>query len=82
MSDPTKADQDDRLPVTQEVGSEGGSFADRTVQQATRSGDARRVDRPLPRAASSSGETSPNLQGPEDGVHFSKPADDSGPGET
>lgn len=33
-------DSDDRLPVTAEVGSEGGSYADPTIQIATFSGEA------------------------------------------
>ena len=79
MSDPANTEQQDRLPVTQEVGSEGGSFADSTVQKATLSGDVRRVDRPLPHGGSSSGGTSSNSQDPDDGVHFSKPPDSTAP---
>ena len=82
MSDEAKRDEHDRLPVTQEVGSEGGSFADPTAQKATRSGDVRRVDGPLPPGASSAGGTAATAQGPDDGVHFSKRDDDSGQEDT
>lgn len=39
---PGKDDRDGTLPVTAEVGSEGGSFADPTVQVATFEGDVAR----------------------------------------
>jgi hypothetical protein len=63
-------DEDD-LPVTEEVGSEGGSYADPTVQVATRTGQLPRVDRSEPdRSAPGAvaGAVAPTPEGPEDGV--------------
>jgi hypothetical protein len=38
--------RDERLPVTEEVGSEGGSYADPTFQDATEHGDVESPARP------------------------------------
>lgn len=62
---------DDDLPVTAEVGSEGGSPADPTVQVATRTGQLPRVDRSDPDTsppAAIAGAVAPTPEGPEDGV--------------
>jgi hypothetical protein len=62
---------DDDLPVTAEVGSEGGSYADPTVQVATRTGQLPRVDRVDPDTAppgAIAGAVAPTPDGPEDGV--------------
>jgi hypothetical protein len=61
------------LPVTAEVGSEGGSYADPVAQKATLGKDQGVID-PRNTTPPSSGEVaegaSPVPQGPEDGVHF------------
>jgi hypothetical protein len=62
---------DDDLPVTAEVGSEGGSYADPTVQKATRTGRLPRVDRSDPNGSppgTIAGAMAPAPEGPEDGV--------------
>lgn len=46
MSDTPKY-RDEKLPVTGEVGSEGGSFADPTFQEATEQGDVDTASRPV-----------------------------------
>ena len=47
MSDTPKY-RDEKLPVTGEVGSEGGSYADPTYQEATEHGDIDSASRPVP----------------------------------
>jgi hypothetical protein len=62
---------DDDLPVTAEVGSEGGSYADPTVQVATRTGQLPRVDRADPDTSppgAMAGAVAQTPDGPEDGV--------------
>ena len=62
---------DDDLPVTAEVGSEGGSYADPTVQKATRAGQLPEVDRSDPKGSppgTIAGATAPTPEGPEDGI--------------
>jgi hypothetical protein len=76
----TKPGDKDALPVTEEVGSEGGSYADPTVQVATRTGQLSRVDRsdpdrPAPGAVA--GAVSPTPEGPEDGVRARRQPDTS-----
>jgi hypothetical protein len=39
--------RDDKLPVTAEVGGEGGSYADPTFQKATEEGDIETESRPV-----------------------------------
>lgn len=39
--------RDDKLPVTAEVGSEGGSYADPTYQEATEHGDIDSESQPI-----------------------------------
>jgi hypothetical protein len=41
-------DTEPELPVTAEVGGEGGSFAEPTIQVPTKKGDVGRVDESLP----------------------------------
>lgn len=65
-----------RLPVSGEVGSEGGSYADATLQQATHAGelDAAGVE-PEPRQPGAVSEAvAPGPQEPEDGVHAQAPS--------
>jgi hypothetical protein len=47
MSDKPKY-RDEKLPVTAEVGGEGGSYADPTFQEATERGDIESESRPIP----------------------------------
>jgi hypothetical protein len=67
------------LPVTGEVGSEGGSYADATAQKATREGgvprleDAGNADGPEPRPGQVAGAITPSPDEPEDGVHTRSP---------
>ena len=59
------------MPVTSEVGSEGGSYADPTIQTATETGRLRRVEQPHAepgRPGDVAEEAPPEPQGPEDGV--------------
>jgi hypothetical protein len=68
--------ENDDLPVTEEVGSEGGSYADPTVQVATRTGQLSRVDRSEPEPASPGAvadAVTPTPEGPEDGVRVPHP---------
>lgn len=70
---PTMAGTRDKgdLPVTAEVGSEGGSYADPTVQVATRTGRLPRVDRSEPDDSTPGAvadAVTPTPDGPEDGV--------------
>src|SRR5688500_9922718 len=62
---------ENHLPVTEEVGSEGGSYADPTVQVATRTGQLPRVGRAVPDTSppgAIAGAVAPTPEGPEDGV--------------
>ena len=43
----TEKYRDERLPVTSEVGGEGGSFADPTYPEAFNRGDVDRVEQPI-----------------------------------
>ena len=64
-------DEADRLPVTAEVGSEGGSYADPTTQVATERGDLPRSDgsRPGPSSVgTAAGAVARNPDSAEDGV--------------
>lgn len=69
-------DYDDDLPETAEVGSEGGSYSDAIVQDATRKGKLPRVERPVA-APSDTGQESEATNvvndHPEDGVHMRRP---------
>jgi hypothetical protein len=40
--------RDEKLPVTAEIGSEGGSYADPTFQEATEHADVESVSLPVP----------------------------------
>jgi len=64
----------DDVPLTLEVGDEGGSYADAVVQEATRDGDLATVDpnatQPTARGGESDRPVSPPPDEPEDGVHF------------
>ncbi len=67
---------DDGLPVTGEVGSEGGSYADSTLQVPTRTGRLPRVDRSQPDSSppgAVAGAVTPTPEGPEDGVRTPEP---------
>ena len=57
------------LPVTGEVGSEGGSYADAALQRATRTGDVAAVESTAPTSTVSDA-IAPTPAEPEDGVHF------------
>jgi hypothetical protein len=66
-------DKDERgkLPVTAEVGSEGGSYADPTVQEATRKGnlpEAEENERSSATTGAVAGAVGPQAQDPADGV--------------
>jgi len=68
---PKRSKDDDKaaaLPVTAEVGGEGGSYADPTVQVATRQGGLPRVDQAAGDVGATAGAVSPTADGPEDGV--------------
>ena len=70
----------DPLPVTKEVGGEGGSYADAIAQAATDRGSLSKNDRQEPAASSAppgavAGAVHPNPDGADDGVHLP----DSGP---
>ena len=65
------ADKPRTMPETAEVGDEGGSYADATMQEATDTGDLPRVKEAGPernRAGEVAGAVPPNPVGPEDGV--------------
>jgi hypothetical protein len=69
--DDTSSAAAESMPVTSEVGSEGGSYADPTIQAATEKGHLRRVEQPQaePRQPGRvAEEAGPEPQGPEDGV--------------
>ncbi len=61
-------DKTDALPVTAEVGDEGGSYADPTVQVATREGGLPRIDQSPADVGATAGAVSPSADGPADGV--------------
>jgi hypothetical protein len=74
MADETERDpQAEPLPVTEEVGSEGGSYADATAQVATETGNLPRADRSdadQPRAGREAGPVLRNPDAADDGVRF------------
>jgi hypothetical protein len=76
---PSKEDSDE-LPVTAEVGSEGGSYTDAIQQEATREGNLPRVDESVSEASSRLGQLAPattaTTDDPEDGVHRRERNDD------
>jgi hypothetical protein len=66
----------DELPITAEVGGEGGSYADAVVQEATRKGDVPRVDQSRSQPASAgrhAAATSKTTDDADDGVHAPHP---------
>lgn len=61
--------RDDRtLPVTSEVGDEGGSFSDRALQEATFEGDVPRIDRRVEPTPAPEHITSEEAESPAEGM--------------
>ena len=75
-------EENGELPVTAEVGSEGGSYTDAIQEEATRAGNLASVDEPISEASSPVGQrapaTTPTTDDPEDGVHRRPRKDDDG----
>jgi hypothetical protein len=74
MAKPGKRDDDDNesVGVTAEVGSEGGTYADPVIQEATLERPLTGNERPEPTVrppATVAGAMSPQPQGIDDGVH-------------
>lgn len=68
-----KDDEHDRrgnVPLTSEVGSEGGSYAEPVIQRAVRGDEVRVIDRHKTTQAARGEDMAPIPQGAEDGVHF------------
>jgi hypothetical protein len=77
---PNDEEKGTALPVTKEVGGEGGSYADAIAQAATHRGSLSKNDRPEPDGSSAppgavAGAVHPNPEAADDGVHLP----DSGP---
>jgi hypothetical protein len=73
---------DNDLPLTSEVGDEGGTYTDPIVQKATRDGDLPRVDEaqahPASRVGQHAAEATPTPDDAADGVHFERQPDQGG----
>jgi hypothetical protein len=78
MSTSSKRPDEDGLPVTTEVGSEGGSPADPTLQVATRTGGLSRSDPPAAPAGEVAGAVAPSPDAAEDGVRAQRAGQSTG----